>query len=316
MARPKRILYENAVYHVASRGNERREIFEDDRDRWIFLEILQEAIGEHRVLCHSWVLMGNHYHLLIETPEKNLPKFMAHLNGVYTLRFNKRHQRAGHLFQGRYKSMHVDKGIYLMELCRYVVLNPIRAGIKKHPAQYRWSSYRATAGLEKGPRLETRWILGQFAKRRNQAEKAYRNYVLRRMDDPQSPWDKAKHGLYLGGEEFLAKMQSFARENPSLDIPKFQKMLVKPPMEEVLERIAKSRGFKAADLKSGRRKVLEARDIAIYILNQEYGYTLKEIGKSLGLGLSAVGNRWQMMKKRLVRERDLRVEIGKWRMEA
>ena len=315
MARPKRLLYENAVYHITSRGNERQKIVLDDRDRFIFLEVLAEAIEEHKVLCHAWVLMDNHYHLLVETPEKNLPKFMAQLNGVYTLKFNKRHQRVGHLFQGRYKSIHVDKDIYLKELCRYVVLNPVRAKMKEHPGQWRWSSYRATAGLEKAPQwLEIRWVLGQFGRNLRSAQKSYRAYVLKSMKVEDSPWEKAKHGLYLGGEKFLAKMQALAVQDISLDIPKYQKKLVRPSIKEVFEKVAKNHGMKLSGLMARKRGMAEIRDVGIYLLKKEYGYSLKEIGEVMGVGFSAVGNRWQGMKRRLMKEEGLDKMVAKCRM--
>src|SRR6185369_14384072 len=171
MPRPKRIQYEGAVYHVTSRGNERRKIVLDDKDRWLFVRMLSETIEEHGILCHGWVLMDNHYHLLVETPSGNLSTAMKHLNGIYTQKFNRRHDRVGHLFQGRYKAIVVDKNRYLQELCRYVVLNPVRAGMVKEPKGWKWSSYRATAGFESAePWLEVSWILEQFGKNLKKAQ--------------------------------------------------------------------------------------------------------------------------------------------------
>ena len=172
-ARPKRIHYEGAIYHVTSRGNERRKIVLDDADRGMFLSVLAENVEQHQVVCHAWVLMDNHYHLLLETPAANLSMAMKHVNGIYTQKFNKKHHRVGHLFQGRYKSIVVEKDSYLKELCRYVVLNPVRAGMVKHPKEWKWSSYRGTAGLSKPDKwLETDWILGQFGKNKQQAKRA------------------------------------------------------------------------------------------------------------------------------------------------
>ncbi len=118
----------------------------DDADRWIFVRLLGEMVEENQVVCHAWVLMDNHYHLLLETPAANLSTAMKHLNSLYTQRFNKKHHRVGHLFQGRYKALVVEKDTYLKELCRYVVLNPVRARMVKHPKDWKWSSYRATVG--------------------------------------------------------------------------------------------------------------------------------------------------------------------------
>lgn len=151
MSRPLRLQYPGALYHVISRGNERRDIFKDDSDRAVFLGILKDVWESCRWLCHAYCLMDNHYHLLIETPQANLVVGMRQLNGVYAQRYNRRHNRVGHLFQGRYKSALVDKEEYLLELSRYIVSNPVRAGMVEEPGLWRWSSYRATAGYEDPP---------------------------------------------------------------------------------------------------------------------------------------------------------------------
>ena len=149
MARPLRIEYPEALYHITSRGNARSPVFDDDRDRREFLMILEDVVGRYKWLCHAFCLMDNHYHLLVETVDGNVSLGMRHLNGVYTQAFNRRHHRVGHVFQGRFTSVLVERESYLLELCRYVVLNPVRAGIVKHPGAYRWSSYKSTGGLVK-----------------------------------------------------------------------------------------------------------------------------------------------------------------------
>jgi len=314
MARPKRILLQNAVYHVTSRGNERQKIVRDDKDRWVFLRVLAEALEEHRVLLHAWVLMDNHFHLVVETPEKNLPTFMAHLNGLYTQKFNIRYHRSGHLYQGRYKAIHVDKNGYLKELSRYVVLNPVRAKMVEHPKQWSWSSYQATAGIEKAPEwLTTDWLLGQFGRREAEAKKAYRAFVLRGMVKPESPWEKLKNGVYLGEEEFLVRMERGIKQNKSLDIPRYQRRLVRPEVDEVLEKVARRFGGDVAGLKRKSRGD-ERKDIAIYLLKKEYGYSLREIGKVFGVGFSAVGNRWHKIKGLVAKDAKLRGEILKCKM--
>ena len=133
MARPLRIAYPGAVYHVTSRGNTRKRIVRDDQDRERFIWTLADMVEQYGVLCHIWVLMNNHYHLLMETPHANLSPAIRHLNGVYTQAFNRRHGRAGHLFQGRFKAILVERESYLLELCRYVVLNPVRSNLVDHP---------------------------------------------------------------------------------------------------------------------------------------------------------------------------------------
>src|SRR3990172_3746573 len=163
MARPLRIVFPGAIYHVTSRGNARAAIFKEDADRELFLEVLQQVVERFNWLCHAYCLMDNHYHLMIETPDGNLTGGMRQLNGVYTQRFNRRHRRVGHVFQGRFRAILVDRDSYLLELCRYVVLNPVRARMVKRVRDYRWSSYRACAGIGKAPAFLTcDWLWSQF----------------------------------------------------------------------------------------------------------------------------------------------------------
>ena len=142
MARPLRIEFANALYHVTARGNERRDIFFDTTDREAFLNGLAASCDRFNWLCHAYCLMSNHYHLLIETPDGNLSAGMRQLNGCYTQQVNRRHGRVGHLFQGRFKGILVEKDAYLLEMARYIVLNPVRAGMVASPADWPWSSYR------------------------------------------------------------------------------------------------------------------------------------------------------------------------------
>ncbi|MDH5536850.1 MAG: transposase, partial [Betaproteobacteria bacterium] len=151
MARPLRLEFAGAMYHVTARGNERQRIYLDDEDRRIYRDLLGKEVEQQGWVCYAYCLMDNHYHLLIETPEPNLVTGMRRLNGVYTQAFNRRHRRVGHLFQGRYKAIVVDKDAYLRELCRYIVLNPVRAKAVKTAQRWPWSSYRATSGEEPPP---------------------------------------------------------------------------------------------------------------------------------------------------------------------
>jgi len=165
MARPLRIEFEGAVYHITTRGNARSSIFFTDSDRHAFVEILAEAVDRYNWLCHAYCLMTNHYHLLIETPERSLSRGMRHLNGVYTQCMNRRHKRTGHMFQGRFKSILIQKESHLLEVARYVVLNPVRADMVARPGDWPWSSYAATAGQGPIPHfLTVAWILAQFSR--------------------------------------------------------------------------------------------------------------------------------------------------------
>ncbi|MDA1101451.1 MAG: transposase, partial [Proteobacteria bacterium] len=188
MARPLRIEYPGAVYHVTARGNAQAAIYLDDADRRSFLDTLALAIERHAWLCHGYCLMDNHYHLLIETPTANLGRGMRHINGVYTQAFNRRHGRVGHLFQGRYKAILVEREAYLLELARYVVLNPVRAKLAgiKAASDWPWSSHRAVAGEAAAPDwLTVAWLRRQFGG--DDATKAYRRFVADGMADRRSP---------------------------------------------------------------------------------------------------------------------------------
>jgi REP element-mobilizing transposase RayT len=221
MARPLRIEFPGAVYHVTSRGNERREIFRDDEDRRRFLEGLGRTVGRWGWVVHAYCLMGNHYHLLIETPEPNLSRGMRQLNGEYTQSFNRRHRRAGHLFQGRFKALIVEKESHLLEVCRYVVLNPVRArGLKVHaPEDWPWSSFRGTAGKGAAPEwLTVSWILSRFGKEEGKARQGYRRFVAAGMKEKLRLEEKA--GLWVGSEGFGERLRALiggkreVREHP------------------------------------------------------------------------------------------------------
>ena len=151
MASPLRLQFEHALYHVTSRGNARQAIVKTQADRQAFLDGLAQVVDRFGWRCHAYCLMNNHYHLLVETPFPNLSQGMRQLNGPYTQGYNRRHRRVGHVFQGRFKAILVEREVHLLELCRYVVLNPVRAHLVDHPEDWAWSNYRATAGLESGP---------------------------------------------------------------------------------------------------------------------------------------------------------------------
>ena len=207
MARPLRLEFPGALYHVTSRGNRRESIYQDDNDRQEFLALLGTVRERNNWCIHAYCLMTNHYHLVIETPEANLSEGMRQLNGVYTQRHNHRHNRVGHVFQGRYKAILVQKQSYLLELARYVVLNPVRANLVMNAAQWIWSSYRPTAGKASSPEwLKTDWLLGQFNSNRTKAQQRYIQFVA----DGQvksSIWLDLRQQIYLGDEQFAAALQ-------------------------------------------------------------------------------------------------------------
>jgi len=207
MARPLRLEFPGALYHVTARGNRRESIYQDDKDRREFLVLLGDVCDRDNWCVHAYCLMTNHYHLVIETPEANLSKGMRQLNGIYTQRHNHRHNRVGHVFQGRYEAILVQKQSYLLELARYVVLNPVRANMVMNAGQWPWSSYRPTSGQESCPEwLQTNWLLSQLNRNRTKAQRRYIQFVA----DGQaksSIWLELRQQIYLGDEQFAAAMQ-------------------------------------------------------------------------------------------------------------
>jgi REP element-mobilizing transposase RayT len=266
MSRPLRLQYSGAVYHLTTRGNARQKIFLDDADRKAFLAILSRVVSLYGWLCHAYCLMDNHYHLLIETPKPNLALGMRQLNGISTQAFNRRHRRVGHLFQGRYKAILVQKEAHLLELCRYVVLNPLRVKARDRVDQWKWSSFRATAGLEKAPPfLTTDWILNQFGEKRGKAQSAYATFVREGL--ASRPWEDLKGQIYLGDDKFVEK---HAPGNGALtEVPRAQREGVRPRLKTLLAR--------------GDRGILDAY--------RRYGFTMKEIAVERGVHYATISRK-------------------------
>lgn len=270
MARPLRLEIEGGIYHITSRGNARQIIFLDGSDKQKFLETLNLVVERFNWLCHAYCLMDNHYHLMIETPEGNISRGMRQLNGVYTQFFNKRHKSVGHLFQGRYKSILVDKDRYLLSLCRYVALNPVRAKLVKNPNAWQWSSYKATIGkVTNPPFLTVDWILSQFGDNRTDAITDYKEFVLAGIHE-DSPWREVKGQIFLGVDVLIEKYRKLLKEKEDLkEVPRIQRYALRPTLDILL-----------LESKCEDKKI---KDKIIYEAYVHYGYTLKEIADYLGV---------------------------------
>ena len=270
MARPLRIEFAGALYHITSRGDGREDIYLNDSDRERFIAVLAQVCERFNWVCHSYCLMSNHYHLLIETPNGHLSQGMRQLNGVYTQAFNRNHGRVGHVFQGRYKAILVQKDAYLLELSRYIVLNPVRAGMVRSAKDWPWSSYRCTAGMvESPPWLQVDWLLSGFSKRKRQAIEQYRAFVAEGKGQP-SPWKQLKNQIYLGDDAFVDEMQCKMAEDVNLEeVPSIQKRQVAKPL-------------------SSYESASQQRNEAIYLAYRSGGYSMRAIADYFGLHYSSV----------------------------
>ncbi len=260
------------MYHVTSRGNAGTEIFLDDADRLRFLEVLASTVERFGWICHAYCLMANHYHLLIETPQPNLSRGMQHLNGVYTQWFNRQHSRFGHLVQGRFKSIVVEKKSYLLELARYIVLNPVRAKMVRSARDWRWSSYRATAGvIQPPPFLITDWLLSQLGKDRAAAVRAYREFVKQGRD--VDVWEDVKAGTLMGSDSFVQSLRPLLRDvEENREFCREERLATRPSLKEL---------FRDVTSKAMRNECIHA---AV----RTHQYKLQEVGDHLGLCYSTI----------------------------
>lgn len=276
MARPLRLEFHGALYHLTSRGDHREPIFLDDADRKTFLDLLGKEVRQQGWICYAYCLMHNHYHLLIETPEPNLVQGMRRLNGVYTQAFNRRHGRVGHVFQGRYKAILVDKESYGLELCRYIVLNPVRAKLVQSPEVWRWSSYRATVGKAEVPD----WLAVEKIRSFFPGRGVYEQFVAEGVGRP-SVWNSLRGQIYLGGEAFLQGIQRLVQAKPVRGIAQSQLKPMRCGPEEVLAVVARTFGvspFRVLD-----RSHQQAYQAAVYLLRRVTNLSLREVAERAGV---------------------------------
>jgi REP element-mobilizing transposase RayT len=271
MARPLRLEYAGALYHVTSRGDGREAIFLADGDRRLFLDVLAGVWNRFNWAVHAYCLMTNHYHVLVETPGANLSKGMRQLNGVYTQRFNRTYSRSGHVFQGRYKAILAQKEAYLLELARYVVLNnPVRARMVRTAADWPWSSYRAMIGEEPAPEwLETRTLLAAFGETEPEAVANYARFVAEGKGQP-APWEQLKNQVFLGSDSFVESLRRQLPKNRDLrEVPQSKR---RPPPKPLPEYV----------------RDYPWRNEAIVAAYRSGGYTLQDIGDFFGIHYSRV----------------------------
>lgn len=277
MARPLRIEFPGAVYHVTSRGDGGEPIFVDDEDRLGLLGIVAQALSRFDAQMLAYCLMGNHYHFVLHTRQANLSLLMRHINGIYTQAFNRRHNKVGNLFQGRFKAILVDRDAYLLEVCCYVELNPVRAGMKRKPQTWAWSSYRAHAGLAATPAwLDSdglhSYLLGRPVRSAADRRRAADRYARLVAAAPSRRlWDSAlRQQIYLGDENFVERMQMMAdpRNSTEQDIPRVQRRKVRS-LKQWLDSC-------------------ETRGEAVYRAHTQSALSMTAIAQELGLSVSRV----------------------------
>lgn len=286
MARPLRMDYPDAFYHVLSRGNERKEIFWDEKDRLKFLDILGKMVERFELEVHAYVLMRNHFHLLVHTKEANLSRAIQWLGVSYSVWFNRRHQRSGHLFQGRFKSFLIENDHYFTAMCLYIHGNPLRAHVVKRLSEYRWSSYQAY--VDKKQRvswLTTELVLGMVGGSRRKFLQAQK---LSLEGGPNILKD-LRHGLYLGSEEFSEECIDRLKGETFHEKPQARSLLRCRDIRGLAIKILKRLGEKDPESVLKVRKYrCQNRDVAIYVLYQLGTYLNKEIGEVFGVGYTAV----------------------------
>jgi len=281
MSRPLRVEFPGALYHLTARGNRRDDIFLSDDDRLRFLDLLGQEIEQQCWICYAYCLMDNHYHLLVETPEANLAKGMRRLNGRYTQSFNRKHKRIGHVFQGRYKSILVEKDAYLLELSRYIVLNPVRAGMVDTPEHFKWSSFQSAIGLTHAPD----WLNSNALPAHFGSTQAYAKFVVDGIN-LASPWEVLQGQIWLGSESFRERMQQNVPRDGIENIPKTQLVPNRPDEKTALNYVAEYFGCKVSDLTSRTHR--NGYLCAVYLLRRLVNLPLADVSVMFGISNSRV----------------------------
>jgi REP element-mobilizing transposase RayT len=305
MARPLRIIFPGAFYHVTSRGNERKNVYKSKRDREKFLEYLESASERYKAIIHAYCLMDNHYHLLLETPLGNLPQIMQHINGAYTTYFNVKRKRSGHLFQGRYKAILVAIDEYAKELSRYIHLNPVRTEVVEIPEKYDWSSYKFYIGKHKPPEwLYRDFILGYFGTNISGAQKSYQSFVNTLANKQyESPLEGVVSSTLLGSAEFIdfIKEKYLLSKEPDNNLP---------ALKELSERVSMRDIFEEVESEASEEQSL-TRDIKLYLCRRYTRERLKDIGKHFGIGESGVSQAYRRVLEKIPKDRKLKRQIEK-----
>jgi len=316
MARPLRVEFSGAFYHVINRGNSGENIFRGTRDREKFLDYLGKAIERFSVKIHTYCLMTNHFHILLETELPNLSQTIQWINVSYAGYFNRKYKRPGHLFQGRFKSILVEAEEYLKQLSRYIHLNPVRAKLVDRPGDYRWSSYPVITGKTKEPTwMESAWLLSQFGKNIKQARLNYKNFVEEaEIEKLKNPAEDLSGGFILGSPEFVIwiKEAFLSDRTDESEIPQLRKLRPRTCLANIVEEVGREFNCELETILHKGRKRNAARDVAIYLarlLSAEKG---KKIGAYFGnISGAAITGRFNYITKQIENDEQIRNQIQK-----
>jgi REP element-mobilizing transposase RayT len=297
MARPLRIEYQGAYYHVINRGLERRDIYRHPKDYDYFYGLLEYIHEKYGIVVYAYCLMSNHYHLFLQTPQSNLSKAMRQLDGNHTQKFNKRYSRVGPLFQGRYKAVLLDADSYSLQLAKYIHLNPVKAKIVQKPEDYPYSSYSAYVGKTKAPSfLNIDWLLSQYYKSKAKAVKELKKYTLEVEEEPWTPETDTFKSLILGSSGFVEEIQNeFLQGKENFEIPKLKAVQKGLSAQEIIDKVSR--------LKFDEKHKTK---LLVYALKKYSPLTLKEIGEKFNnLHYSAVAQILIRLQKKLAKDKEL-----------
>ncbi len=316
MARPLRVEYAGAFYHVINRGNAGAAIFKSTNDRERFLDRIGRAVERFSLKIHTYCLMMNHYHLLVETPETNLSKAIQWLNVSYAAYFNLKHNRRGHLFQGRFKSILIDEDVYLKQLSRYIHLNPLRAKLVKDPSDYLWSSYREFVGKARAHSwLETKWLLRQFGRKKRDAIKNYRDFVEKiDFNTLGNPEKELTGGYILGSADFVQwiKETYLSSRSDEKEIPQLKKLKPTIDIEKIVDVVGDEFNCGRDMILAKGRKRNSARDVAIFLARDLTGESGVRLGEFFGkISGAAITGRCTYVSRELDRNKRLEKKINK-----
>tara|TARA_B100001123_G_scaffold13109_1_gene15135 strand:+ start:39 stop:983 length:945 start_codon:yes stop_codon:yes gene_type:complete len=278
MSRPLRIEFPGAIYHITARANAQQRLFTNPKDAKYFLDLLDREICQHKWICYAYCLLENHYHLVIETPEPNLGRGMGRLNMSYSQWFGRIHDQPGHLFQGRYKTILFQKNQHLLEVCRHVVLNPVRLGLVDRADRWRWSSYRPLAFGSSEPQwLNDDWLQDQFKSRSSKPNENWKKYVLEE-NVYSSPWENLRAGQYLGDEEYLKNLGNRINGLPLDQVSKKFIRPDRPTPKKVLKCISDACGVSEENLLD-RNVSQEGFRASVYLLRRACNLSLKKVAE-------------------------------------